>query len=87
VNIIAATDLLFPGRQDPIGHEPGRNIQATTWFDGVDRLRYVVWVDAGRPFGNGRGQGFGGNYTTRPELAPRTALHLAACRNGQDDET
>lgn len=39
--------------------------QAGRWLIAGDWLRYVVWVDAGR----------GG------ELAPRTALHLAGCRN------
>jgi hypothetical protein len=54
---------------------PGQRDPLSLDYDGTrpgqqpqpDALRYVVWVDPGRGLG---------------EQAPRTALHLVACRNG-----
>jgi hypothetical protein len=66
VNAIVSTDLWFPGRWELFGWPHA----VTRWRPGdltPDPTRYVVWVNPGR----GRG-----------ELAPRTALHLAECRNG-----
>jgi hypothetical protein len=78
VNLIAATDLLYPGQLDWTERLGNR----------CDPLRYVVWVDAGRwhpvgvqaPLGRGRGS----ETKSLPELAPRTALHLVAVRNGKE---
>jgi hypothetical protein len=69
VNLIAATDLLYPNQPDPIGW------QGTGQFAPPrDSLRYVVWVDAGRLHGR---DGWA-------ELAPRLGLHLVAVRNGKE---
>jgi len=59
-SIIADVDLWCPGQRDPIGPDH-INLAATP-----DPMRYVVWVDMGRGHGN----------LTRPELAPRKALHV-----------
>jgi len=77
---IVATDLWFPSQQDPVGRDHGgnfRNYNHTLIAD--DPVRYIVWVDAGR-LSSGR-------YGFRPELAPRTALHLVRCRNGTEVTT
>ena len=84
MNVIAATDLYFPGHQDPVGRDYGGTrpgCDRGSW----DRLRYVAWVDAGRPHADHNvtvgGRGGGGTGRSLPELAPRLALHVA-CRNG-----
>jgi len=73
MNQIASTDLWFPGQQAPVGlppHGPGHDMVRQAF---MDRVRYVVWVNTGRPHGP---------LYSRPELAPRQALHLVECRNG-----
>jgi hypothetical protein len=77
--IVADVDLWFPGQQDPVGYEPGWRPGGTpiAW---PDPLRYVVWVDMGRPHRNARD--FHRQAHDLPELAPRRALHLIECRSG-----
>jgi hypothetical protein len=65
VNAIASTDLWFV--DDEIGWPNGSHPSDQGPPPTYDPLRYLVWVDPGRP---------------SDELAPRTALHLAECRNG-----
>jgi hypothetical protein len=69
MNLIAATDLLYPNQPDPIGW------QGTGQFAPPrDTLRYVVWVDAGRPH----------PPDSLAELKMRLGLHLVAVRNGKE---
>jgi hypothetical protein len=68
-DVVITTDLWFPGHQDPVGREP--STKGAGRHRDADPTRYIVWVDAGR----------GPDYAY-PELTPRTALHLVACRNG-----
>jgi hypothetical protein len=83
VNVIASTDLLYWSQPDPIGLRHGGNwSNAGLTLNGRDRLRYIVWVDPGRPYRAELGNGWQGHAASRPELAPRQALHLVACRNG-----
>jgi hypothetical protein len=72
MNQIASTDLWFPGHQAPVGLPPHGQGHDMVRQAVMDRNRYVVWINAGRPHG----------MLTRAELAPRTALHLVVCRNG-----
>lgn len=69
MNVIADTDLRFPHLRPTLGWPVGVHRDAPVGFD---RLRYVAWVDAGRRH----------QPDSRPELAPRTALHVVRCRNG-----
>lgn len=77
--IVTDTDLWFPGQADPVGFDP---MTVGGYASGRERLlarkadplRYVVWVDTGRPHGNGRE--FHRQTTSLPELAPRLALHV-----------
>jgi hypothetical protein len=69
--IVADVDLWFPAQQDPVGPEHAWNLGGP----GPSRLRYVVWVDAGRWHGNGR-EGPLKSVASLPELSPRMALHV-----------
>jgi hypothetical protein len=73
VNQIASTDLWFPDQQAPVGRDHGGNFSDySSTLVADDPVRYVAWVNAGRPHGP----------QSQPELAPRQALHLVECRNG-----